>query len=381
MTPSHRQDHIPVNQTYMDRQHKPAQTRNINPNRDANPDRKTTQGLRKKQTAQNVFWLSAAAILLYLFLLNAYRFSVSQPEEKTEQKKSPQTILMGLSQVETDNPWRTAQINSFRDAALAEDLELLYHEPEEYTVQWQINDIYRLIEEGADYLVIVPKELPPLLDCLKAAREADVPVILIHQTGEGVPREYYSSLIFADYVREGQLCARMLAEAYTDRTCNIVEICGSANSPMADARSRGFREELEHYPNMHIIYMDHGNFNRVTAQKAMENVLIKSVNSVPVNAVFAHSDEDGLGALHAIKAAGREPDEISIVSINGIQDVYKAIIAGEYLGTVESNPRWGPIAVTLIRQMERGVTPFPNVIIPYRIINQKNALERFSSAY
>ncbi|MCI8864166.1 MAG: substrate-binding domain-containing protein [Lachnospiraceae bacterium] len=329
-----------------------------------------------------VFGQGALAVLLLLAVLAACgQFSSQTVPPQDPLLQEGHVIRMGFSQVETDNPWRTAQLNSFRDAALAVDLELLYHEPEEYTVEWQINDIYQLIAEGADYLVIAPKELAPLLECLKAAKEAQVPVILIHQTGEGVPREYYTSLIFADYVKEGELCARMLAEAYQGKTCNIVEIRGFANSPMAKARSLGFRKELSQYPNLNVVYTENGNFNRVTAQKAMENVLIKSQGSVSINAVFAHSDEDGLGALHAIKAAGRDPDEFSIVSINGIQDVCKAIIADEYLGTVESNPRWGPIAVTLIRQMERNATPFPNVVIPYRIINKENVLERFSSAY
>lgn len=328
-----------------------------------------------------IYGIFFTVILLAAILTVCHDLAAKEPGRQEVPPRETQVIRMGFSQVETDNPWRTAQLNSFRDAALAEDLELLYHEPEEYTVEWQINNIYQLIDEGADYLVIAPKEVAPLLDCLKAAKDAKIPVILIHPTGEGVPREYYTSLISADYVKEGQLCARMLAEAYDGRVCNIVEICGSANSPMAEARSRGFREALKQYPNLHIVYTENGNFNRVTAQKAMENVLIKSVNSIPINAVFAHSDEDGLGALHAIKAAGREPEEITIVSINGIQDVYKAIIAGEYLGTVESNPRWGPIAVTIIRQIERNAAPFPYVFIPYRIINKENVLARFSSAY
>lgn len=87
------------------------------------------------------------------------------------------------------------------------------------------------------------------------------------------------------------------------------------------------------------------------------------------------------GALQAIKAAGLPPGEIAIVSINGIQDVCKAIIAGEYLGTVESNPRWGFIAAFLIQQMERDCKPFPMVMIPYQIITAENAAEYALTAY
>lgn len=53
----------------------------------------------------------------------------------------------------------------------------------------------------------------------------------------------------------------------------------------------------------------------------------------------------------------------------------------EYLGTVESNPKWGFIVETLINQRERGYTPFPTVIIPYNIITEANAVSYFPTAY
>ena len=180
----------------------------------------------------------------------------------------------------------------------------------------------------------------------------------------------------------GSICAQLLAEKYAGRSCNIVEIYGTESSPSAKARSKGFHQALKNYPQLHIIDTEYGNFDRVTAQKAMENALVKTSDShKSVQAVFAHSDEDGLGALQAIKTAGLSPNDISIVSINGIQDVCKAIIAGEYLGTVESNPKWGFIVETLINQRERGYTPFPTVIIPYNIITEANAVSYFPTAY
>ena len=115
----------------------------------------------------------------------------------------------------------------------------------------------------------------------------------------------------------------------------------------------------------------------------MEDAIISLTKSgITFNAVFAHSDEDGLGALQALKAAGLKPgQDVQIVSINGIQDVCKAIIAGEYLGSVESNPKWGQVVMTLVRQIERGAKPFPSVMSPYRIINAQNAGEIFNTAY
>ncbi|MHC1772904.1 MAG: ABC transporter substrate-binding protein [Flexilinea sp.] len=290
---------------------------------------------------------------------------------------------LGLSLVETSNPWRTVQINSFKEIARSGSVELVYYEPDEYTVEWQVQNLRKLIDEGVDYLVVVPHETAPLQEMLELARERKIPVILIEQNRESIPRELFATLISTDYIREGEICAQMLVEKYGDRPCNIVEIFGTLNSPVTKGRSEGFHRVLDKYPNLKIIASEYGNFDRVTAQKAMEKILVQALDQgKTIDAVFAHSDEDGLGALQALKVAGQPVGtDISIVSINGVQDVCKAIIAGEYLGTVKSNPRWGQIVLTLVQMMERGTKPFPMVIIPYRIINADNAEERFPTAY
>lgn len=320
--------------------------------------------------------------LFFMILLGNKLHTMSQSNMQVPTISDPENVIrVGFSQIETDNPWRTAQINSFRDALLPVNMEFVYHEPEEYTASWQAADILSLLEENIDYLVVVPADASQLIPSLEKAKEAGIPVILIAQDSSMIDRSLYVSRIMTDYQREGEICARMLMDKYGEQPCNIVEIYGPENSPAAIARSEGFHREISKNDNFHIVGVEYGNFNRITAKKSMEDALIQaSGKGEDIHAVFAHSDEDGLGALQAIKIAGTTTD-LSIVSINGIQDVCKAIIAGEYLGTVESNPKWGQIVLTLINQMERGSRPFPVVIIPYRIINADNADEYSRTAY
>ena len=143
--------------------------------------------------------------------------------------------------------------------------------------------------------MIVPADLDALVPALESAKEAGIPVILIEQSADTIDRDLYMSRISADYLREGAICAQLLAEKYAGRSCNIVEIYGTESSPSAKARSKGFHQALKNYPQLHIIDTEYGNFDRVTAQKAMENALVKTSDShKSVQAVFAHSDEDGL---------------------------------------------------------------------------------------
>lgn len=299
------------------------------------------------------------------------------------QMEKEKKILIGFSQVERENPWRTAQINSFRVACNTDYSSLIYHQPSEYSTQWQVNDCEKLVEEGVDYLVIAPNEPSALKEILKKAREKEIHVILMQSNPDGLSPEDYTSLVFTDYQKEGELCAQMLLKFFGEKKCSIVEVCGTESSPVAKARAAGFRRGIEGHENMKIVYKAEGNFNRVTAQRAVEDAIIDLTKSgLDIDAVFAHSDEEGLGALQALKTAGFKPgQDVQIVSINGIQDVCKAIIAGEYLGTVESNPKWGQVVMALVNQIERGVKPFPSVMSPYRIIDKENAAEIYNTAY
>jgi len=105
--------------------------------------------------------------------------------------------------------------------------------------------------------------------------------------------------------------------------------------------SKGFREQMKKYPNMELVASQLGDYNRATAMKSMENII---QSGVEFNAVFGHFDEEAIGAIQALKAAGYKvgsnPDngEIIVVGNGGIVDGLKAIKAGEYHGLVTCSP-------------------------------------------
>ena len=115
------------------------------------------------------------AVLLFLLVYTIYTSSIPLPDVVNHVDDH---ITVGFSQIETDNPWRTTQINSFREAFGPSNIDFIYHEPEEYTAKWQQEDITELIREKVDYLVIVPADLDALVPALQSAKEAGIPVIL-----------------------------------------------------------------------------------------------------------------------------------------------------------------------------------------------------------
>ena len=153
-------------------------------------------------------------------------------------------LRVGFSQIETDNPWRTAQINSFREALIPNGMDFIYHEPEDFSVQWQLEDIRRLIREGVDYLVIVPADLSALTPVLQDAKDAGIPVILIDQSAETIDQSYYVSLISADYLKEGQICAGLLADKFADQPAVSWKSMAQRAHPEPRRALKGFTRPL-----------------------------------------------------------------------------------------------------------------------------------------
>lgn len=269
------------------------------------------------------------------------------------------------------NPWSTDLIDDLSQACAAEGMELIYHEPKGSSAQWQLDDVYALMKEDIQYLILFPCDnsiLPEINDLAKANQ---VPVILISSSVADL--DAYAATIYINAYAEGQLCAQSLIDLYgQNKDANIVEIYGPTESPIAAARDKGFRDAIAAYPNLRIIKTCYGGFNQLKAKDAMGE-LISANPKGTFNAVFACSDEDGLGALQALKIAGYDPGVgVSIVSANGIQDTKKAIIAGEYTATVESARRLGNVAIAIIARLEDGETVSKLFAMPYRLCTAQN---------
>jgi simple sugar transport system substrate-binding protein len=91
----------------------------------------------------------------------------------------------------------------------------------------------------------------------------------------------------------------------------------------------------------------------------MESFIKAEQNGKNICAVYAHNDDMAIGAIQAIKEAGLKPgSQIKIVSIDGVPDIYKAMLAGEANASVELTPNMaGPAFDALIAMKKDGTQP------------------------
>jgi ribose transport system substrate-binding protein len=131
---------------------------------------------------------------------------------------------------------------------------------------------------------------------------------------------------------------------------------------------------------MKILASQTGEFSRAQGQSVMQNIA-QSLGK-QITAVYAHNDEMALGAIQALRAAGFTPGtQVKIVSIDGQRAALEAIQRGELGATVESNPRFGPIAFETIEQVRKGETVPTKKLIEDRFFDRTNAAQFVAEAY
>lgn len=330
---------------------------------------------QKSYTYVAIFFF--AAIIATVILL--YNYQAEGKDKSIQDTTSP--VQVGLSITDSNYQWINDQISTFEKAASDNNMVLVHHNIDHPDSQKQINDINTLISQDISYLVIMPVD-ESVLDVvfnIEKIKSGDLPLIVIaDQIPDTAP---YVFFIQTNYREEGQTCARIISDIYAGKSCNLVEIKGPDNSYIATERYQGFHDEIENYSNIHIEATATSDFNRQTAQDALEQ-LIASETSPEIDAIFSCSDEDGLGILNALNLSGYfAHSDVTLVSIDGTQDILMAIAAGEYKATVQSSPRLGYAAFDLIAQLERGYDGTHRILLPYRIYDSDNALTYLTNLF
>ncbi|HVF40882.1 MAG TPA: ABC transporter substrate-binding protein [Gemmatimonadaceae bacterium] len=293
-------------------------------------------------------------------------------------KDAGSNFVVGFSQMESNNPWRIAQTKSLRDEAAKRGVTLVVTDAQGQTAK-QVSDVEDLIARRVNVILLAPREFEGLTPALLAAKNAKIPVILVDREAAGTPGEDFVTFLGSNFVDQGRRAADWLAKA-TNGKAQIVELTLTPGSSVARDRAAGFKDEIAKYPGMQIIASQTGDASRAKGQAVMEN-LVQSLGN-KVTAVYAHNDEMALGAIQALKDAGKKPGtDVVIVSVDGERAALEAIQRGELGVTVESNPRFGPLAFETIDKLRNKQTIPTKILLTDRLFDKTNAAQFVAEAY
>ncbi len=261
------------------------------------------------------------------------------------------------SQNALDGAWRFAEEASIEQQAAAHGFQLLKTNANNSDDQ-QVQDIENLINDKPDVLLVDPHTEDAEVKAILDARKACIPVIVVDRDVNeslATPGRDFATFVGSDFQKQGALATDALIEALGGPSTNatIVELSGTTGSSPVILRGGGFDGELaSKAPGIKIVAEQTANFARATGQQVMSTLIQQYPN---IKGVFAHNDEMAIGAITALKAAGKHPgQDIQVVSIDGTKDAINLVLAGEEYAVVQSNPRLGALVFQTLDQYIKG---------------------------
>ncbi|MFD8689977.1 ABC transporter substrate-binding protein [Streptomyces sp. NPDC059651] len=288
--------------------------------------------------------------------------------------------VVGFSQSEKEaNPFRIAETQSIKDEAKKVGVKKLLTTNAQSQLSKQISDIQDMLSQGAQFLIVAPLNSDGLEPALKAAAAKKVPVLTIDRKVNSTACKDYVAFLGSDFVEQGKRAADAMIKT-TGGKGKVAILLGASGNNVTTDRTKGFVDQLKaKAPGLEIVAQQTGEFARDKGQQVMEQL----IQSKPdITAVYAENDEMGLGAVTALKAAGKKPGkDVKIVSVDGTRNAVQALVNGEYNAVIESNPRFGPLAFATAQKFYGGEEIPENVIITDRAYDESNAKASLGGAF
>ncbi|HZN73752.1 MAG TPA: sugar ABC transporter substrate-binding protein [Micromonosporaceae bacterium] len=227
-----------------------------------------------------------------------------------------------------------------------------------------INTIENMIAQNVKAIAVTPTS-PAVKGALDKAVAAGIKVVLVDNDIPGWTGK--SSVVATDNLAGGKLAGTWLASNLpAGATIGILQ--GRVGNPSLDDRVKGMKEML-------------GDKARVVGEPATDCDQTKGLNAAQdlltanpnLTAIYGACGPPIIGALQAIKSAGKKPGDIIVIGFDASPDELTAISAGEQTGSVAQFPaKMGLLGIETAVAAARGQTVNPNVDTGTEMVTKDN---------
>ena len=280
---------------------------------------------------------------------------------------SAKDLVIAFSQIGQESDWRTANTDDLKSAIENHPGWKLVYDDAQQKQENQIKALRNFITQGVDYILFTGVVTTGWDEVLKEVNEAEIPLLLIDRMPDCADKIEYVAAFGGDFIEEGRRQVAWAGEYLKsvgrgDEDVNVVIMEGTTGAAAQVDRTTGNMKALKEYPHPKVVGQQSGNFTRAEGQAVMESWL-KSLDKIDV--LIAQNDDMALGAIDAIKAAGKVPGkDIIIVGCDSVKAAFDAIVAGEMNCTVECTPLYARFVVPTIEALEKGEKFSKTVVHP-----------------
>jgi ribose transport system substrate-binding protein len=298
-------------------------------------------------------------MVLSLMVLAACSMDSGLTDDKKEKKDSMKDVKVGVSISTLNNPFFVSLKDGIEKEAKEKGMKVTVVDAQDDTAK-QISGIEDLILQKVDVLLVNPTDSAAISSAVKDANDAGIPVITIDRSSDEGDIETF---IASDNVAGGEMAAEYLVKELGEKA-KVVELEGVSGASATRERGKGFHNIAD--KQLEVLTSQTAEFDRTKGLNVMENIL---QGNKDIQAVFAHNDEMALGAIEAIKAAGKD---IIVVGFDGNDDALKAVENGELKATIAQQPALiGEEAVNAAEKILKGDKVDDTISVPLKLVTKE----------
>ncbi|MCF3638877.1 sugar ABC transporter substrate-binding protein [Rhizobium sp. TRM95111] len=279
---------------------------------------------------------------------------------------------IGVSMALFDDNFLTVLRNGMSDYAKTLDGVELQIEDAQNDVAKQQSQIQNFIAAGVSAIVVNPVDTDATAAMSKLAEEAKIPLVYVNREPVNVNELPDNQAFVASNEQEsGTLETKEVCRLLGGKG-KIVVMMGELSNQAARMRTQDIHDVLatDECKGLEIVEEQTANWSRTQGADLMTNWLSAGLE---FDAVVANNDEMAIGAIQALKAAGRAMDTVVIGGVDATQDALAAMAAGDLDVTVfQDAAGQGKGAVDAALKLAKGEAVDQKVYIPFQLVTPAN---------
>lgn len=248
---------------------------------------------------------------------------------------------------------------------LGEDVVVEYVDAKEDMAK-QMDQVENFLVQGMDAIVIVPVDTSATSKMTELCKEDKVPLVYVNRNPGNLPEGVY--YVGSEEVVAGRLQMDYLADKLGGQG-KVAVLMGKLDNEGAIKRTEGVEEIAAKHEGINIVDKQTGKWQRAEGMTVTEDWLNRFGEDL--KAIASNNDDMALGAIQALKDAGRA--DVMVVGVDATPDGLAALEAGDLSATVfQDAAGQGGGAIDTALKAVKGESVEQEVMIPFKLVTPEN---------
>lgn len=242
-------------------------------------------------------------------------------------------------------------------------------------VSKQQSQIDNFIASKVDGMIVIPVEADAGVTISKTVEKAGIPLVFANNQPSNVDKlPEKQAFVGSNQIEAGTLEAKEVCRLLGGKGKAVI-LMGELGTLVARGRTEAVHEvfKTDECKGIEIVDEQTATWQRTNALDLVTNWLTAGTE---FNAVIANNDEMALGAVQALKSAGKSTDDVVVAGIDATQDALVAMKAGDMKVTVQQDAALqGKDALDAILKLVKGEPTEKKIFSKLKLVTKDNLSE------